>query len=233
VWSADGSEVFYRSYDAEVPSRVLAKPSSGAGDPRIVLDDPDLLQQPAEVSPDGRFLILEDAFYTPGADIWVMDLDGQEPPRPLIVRPGTQTQPSISPDGRWLTYRSDETGTLKVYLEPFVPTPPEEGEPRRSGRWEVPADPGGSVARWIPDENVMLHVTVDRRVTAVEVRAIGDTIRIGATRDVCQTNAASVLRAWDVIPGTDQVVLISQGERAQTPITALIGLRRLFAETER
>ena len=79
----------------------------------------------------------------------------------------------------------------------------------------------------------MLHVTVDRRIMAVGIRAVGETIRVGTTREICQTNAASVLRAWDVIPGTDQIVLIGQGERARTPMTAVIGLRRLLAEAER
>jgi Tol biopolymer transport system component len=230
VWSADGTEVFYRTYDADSPSRILAKKSSGAGDPRVVLDNRDLLLQPADVSPDGRFLILEDAFYTPGADIWVNDLSGDKPPRPLIERPGTQTQPAVSPDGRWLTYRSDESGRLRVYLEPFVPTPSEGDMERRSGRWEIPADPGGSVARWSPDNTALLHLTVDRRLVAIDIEAVGETIRIGSTRDVCQTNAASVLRAWDVVPGSNKVVLISQGARAQAPITAVIGLRRLLAE---
>ncbi len=34
---------------------------------------------------------------------------------PLVDRPGPQFFPSISPDGRWLTYAANETGTLEVY----------------------------------------------------------------------------------------------------------------------
>ena len=233
VWSADGTEIFYRSFDAENPSRILAKPSSGAGDPRVVLDDPKLLHQPADVSPDGRFLILEDAFYATGADIWIMDLDGQKRPRPLIERPGTQTQVSLSPDGRWLVYWSDETGGLQGYVEPFVPDPAKEGAPRRSGRWEVYAETAGGSPRWSSDGTELLHLTVDRRLVAVDVEAVGDTMRIGATRAICQTNASSSLRAWDVVPGTDRIVVINQPARAQTPITAVFGLRQLLAEAER
>jgi Tol biopolymer transport system component len=232
VWSADGTEVFYRSFDAENPSQILAKPSSGAGEPRVVLDDPDLLHQPADVSPDGRFLILEDAFYVIGSDLWIMDLDGTRPPRPLIERPGTQTQASLSPNGRWLAYWSDETGDQRVYLEPFVPNPPEEGEPRRSGRWEVAANPGGGHPRWSSDGNQLVHLTIDRRIVAIDVDFVGDTVRIGAERNVCQTNAASNFRAWDVVPGADRIVVINQAARAQTPITVVVGLHHLVEQVE-
>jgi dipeptidyl aminopeptidase/acylaminoacyl peptidase len=233
LWSADGTEIFYRSFDAENPSRVLAKRSSGAGYPRVLLDDPELLLQPADVSPDGRYLILEDAFYTVGADVWIMDLDDGRPPRPLIERPGTQTQASLSPDGRWLVYWSDESGGLQAYVEPFVPDPDEERRPRRSGRWEVSAETAGGSPQWSSDGTKLLHLTLDRRLVAVDVEATGDTIRIGATRVICQTNASSSLRAWDVVPGTDRIVMINQPAHARAPLTAVVGLRQLLAEAQR
>jgi Tol biopolymer transport system component len=232
VWSADGTEIFYRSFDAENPSQILAKPSSGAGEPRIVLDDPKLLLQPADVSPDGRFLILEDAFYAVGADIWVMDLEGQRPPRPVIDRPGTQTQASVSPDGRWLAYWSDDRGGFRGYVEPFVPDPTDDGAPQRSGRWEVTPSEGGSTQRWGLDGTKLIHLTIDRRLVAVDVEGLGDTVRVGSSRVVSQTTASSSLRAWDVIPGTDRIVVINQPTLAQAPLTAVIGLHRLLAEAE-
>jgi Tol biopolymer transport system component len=229
LWSADGSEIFYRSFDAENPSRILAKPSSGAGDPRVVLDDPDLLLQPADVSPDGRYLILEDAYYAVGADIWVLDLEGEGPPMPLIEQPGTQTQVSISPDGRWVVYWSDESGGLQGYVEPFLPEPLEVGTPARSGRWEVSAETAGGSPHWSSDGAMLLYLTLDRRLVAVDVDIVGDTVRVGERRVIGQTNASSSLRAWDVVPGADRIVLINQPPGAGTPITAVIGLRRLLA----
>jgi hypothetical protein len=161
-----------------------------------------------------------------------MDLRGETPPRPLIEHDGTQTQPSVSPDGRWLTYRSDETGGLRVYLEPFEPVRPAAGEPPRSGRWEIPADPTSSVVRWSSDQSRLLQMTTDRRLVAVDIESTGDSVRIGAMREICRTNAASTLRAWDVVHGTDTVVVINQAARERAPVTAVIGLRRLLEEAE-
>jgi hypothetical protein len=120
-----------------------------------------------------------------------------------------------------------------VYVEPFVPILPEEGGPRRSGRWQITGDPSGGTPRWSADGTKLVHLTFDRRLVAADVDVVGETIRIGATRGIFQTNAASNLRAWDMVPGTDRIVVINQATRAQTPITAVIGLRKLLAEAER
>jgi hypothetical protein len=97
----------------------------------------------------------------------------------------------------------------------------------------VYAETAGGSPRWSSDGTELIHLTVDRRLVAVDVEAAGDTMRIGARRTICQTNASSNLRAWDVVPGTDRIVVIKQPARAQTPITAVIGLRQLLAEAER
>jgi Tol biopolymer transport system component len=139
---------------------------------------------------------------------------------------------SISPDGRWLVYWSDESGGLQGYVEPFLPDRPEDGSLPRSGRWEVSAETAGGSPHWSSDGTQLLHLTVDRRLVAVDVEIDGDTVRVGESRVICQTNASSSLRAWDVVPGTDRIVVINQPAGARTPITAVIGLRRLLVEAE-
>jgi Tol biopolymer transport system component len=233
VWSADGSEIFYRSFDAEHPSRILAKPSSGAGDPRVVLDDPELLCHPADVSPDGRFLVLEDAFYATGADIWVMDLDGSRPPRPLIARPGTQTQASVSPDGLWIAYTSDDAGSLVPYVEPFVPYAVDEGGARRSGRWQVSEMVEGGILRWGSDGRTLFDVNLDRRLFVFDIDSSGASFRILGQRVIAQTNAMSGFRSFDHIPGTDKLLVLNQPAHVRTPLTMVAGLGGLLAEADR
>ena len=55
-----------------------------------------------------------------GSDIWI--LGSQEPRRaaPLIQQPFNQTQPSLSPDGRWLAYVSNESGANEVMVRPLT-----------------------------------------------------------------------------------------------------------------
>jgi hypothetical protein len=57
----------------------------------------------------------------------------------LAATAATETSPALSPDGRWLAYVSDESGTAEVYVRPF----PNTGD----GRWQVSAQ-GGQEPVW-------------------------------------------------------------------------------------
>src|SRR5688572_25625972 len=61
---------------------------------------------------------------------------------PLIDWPGSaQHSSSMSPDGKWMAYASNETGRYEVWIEPF---------PRTDARYQVTRD-GGSHPLWAPD----------------------------------------------------------------------------------
>jgi len=47
---------------------------------------------------------------------------------PLLTSRFGEVAPSLSPDGRWLAYTSDESGRSEVYVRPF---------PGRDGRWQI------------------------------------------------------------------------------------------------
>jgi eukaryotic-like serine/threonine-protein kinase len=57
-----------------------------------------------------------------GADIWQVSLEGDHTPKPLISLPADQAEAAFSPDGRWIAYRSNETGRSEVFVQPFPPT---------------------------------------------------------------------------------------------------------------
>ena len=54
---------------------------------------------------------------------------------------GSQRNGALSPDGRWLAYESDESGTPEVYVRPFPDV--------NAGRWQVSAG-GGRWPVWHP-----------------------------------------------------------------------------------
>jgi hypothetical protein len=63
-------------------------------------------------------------------------------PEPFSRNSYTERYPSFSPDGRWLAYDSDESGTTEVYVRPFPP--PSSGQ---GGKWPI-SNSGGTGARW-------------------------------------------------------------------------------------
>lgn len=66
--------------------------------------------------------------------IWLYPIGTGEPARPLIKNDFDNIMASISPDGRWMAYMSNETGQDEVYVTSF---------PEAKGRWQVSQGKGG------------------------------------------------------------------------------------------
>jgi Tol biopolymer transport system component len=52
-------------------------------------------------------------------DIWILPLDGDGKPRSYLQTPYFEDRGRLSPDGRWLVYRSDESGQYDMYVQSF------------------------------------------------------------------------------------------------------------------
>ena len=67
------------------------------------------------VAPDGSIVFLERQPVT-GSDLWTLAPDGRT--TPLVVTPFNEDSASISADGRFVAYVSDESGRKEVYAIP-------------------------------------------------------------------------------------------------------------------
>jgi serine/threonine-protein kinase len=76
---------------------------------------------------------------TTSADLWLLNLNNPEEMRPFKNTPAAERQASLSPDGHWMAYVSNESGSPEVYVEP-VPGP--------GGRRQISSD-GGEEPRWL------------------------------------------------------------------------------------
>jgi dipeptidyl aminopeptidase/acylaminoacyl peptidase len=90
-------------------------------------------------SPDGQWMILRSAVAENGnGDIFAVHT-GDSVLVPLVTTPARDGFPSLSPDGKYLAYSSDESGTFEVYVRPF----PNVAE----SRWQV-STAGGRSPLW-------------------------------------------------------------------------------------
>ena len=72
----------------------------------------------------------------------------------------SETEPQFSPDGKWISYTSDESGQAEIYLRAF---------PSGSTRIQV-SIAGGRIARWRQDGKELYYVSPDLKSMAVPVR---------------------------------------------------------------
>ncbi|MCW8984527.1 MAG: hypothetical protein OQK55_04230, partial [Thermoanaerobaculales bacterium] len=145
-WTPDGERVTYLSIRGGTDFSINWKRADGHGESEALVSqgEPGGMLGPGSWSPDGRTLVY--FRYVPSQpenerDIWILDLDGDRKPRPLVATRALEMGAAISPDGQWLAYASNESGQLEIYVQPF----PGGGE-----RHQV-STAGGAKPVWSPD----------------------------------------------------------------------------------
>jgi serine/threonine-protein kinase len=171
VWSPDGRLVAFVR-DTANSGIVVVRPADGSGpDRRLVRIDRQI--QEVDWSRDGRWIVVRTDNATSGAgDIVGIRTSGDSTPVPLVASNFTELHPALSPDGRWLAYTSNETGTNEVYVRPF----PNTGD----GRWQV-SNGGGAEPRWSLDAREIYYLDAGARMIAAQV-ATAPTFAIASLR---------------------------------------------------
>ncbi len=123
VWSQDGRDVVFNATLDGVRG-IYRKPANGGGKAELLLPSPTNIQIPADLSATGTLVFTEVDPKT-GADIWYLSTPGSgaSTPEKFLATAATESQPQLSPDGRWLAYVSDESGQREVYVRQFPSGP--------------------------------------------------------------------------------------------------------------
>jgi serine/threonine-protein kinase len=120
------------------------------------------IQVPWSISPDGNRLAYHQLSRATGYDLWTVPIHSSETgitagkPEVFLQTAAYETYPSVSPDGKWIAYGSNESGSWEVYVRAF----PDRGE-----RVQVSAD-GGRIPFWSRNGRELLYRTDDQRIVA-------------------------------------------------------------------
>ena len=219
-WSADGRSLLYitdRGTGGGLPYMTRA---DGTGPARVLVSSPFNFVHVIE-SRDGRWLLLRRSINEPGnGDIFGVKT-GDTALVPLLTGPAREANPALSPDGRWLAYESDESGTSEVYVRPFPDV--------ASGRWQVSLS-GGSAPRWAHSGRELFYVNGRQEMVSTEVRP-GPTFAVGEPRVLFPANSYNLIPSYplyDVAPD-DRRFLMVRGVAAEGE-TELILTENWFEE---
>ena len=139
-WSPDGKRIAYGSF-RDGRYGVFWKPADGSGKEERLTPPSEHWQYPDVFSPDGRVLLYGEEGTASNNSIWSLSLEGERKATPVLHAKNNFSWLSLSPDGGWLAYTSDESGREEVYVQAW---------PLMGGKWLISAD-GGSRALWSRD----------------------------------------------------------------------------------
>jgi Tol biopolymer transport system component len=182
-WSLDGRQILYSSM-RNGDFGIYRRPADGTGSEEFLFQyTPGASLTLSDVSPDGKSLICDS-----GGVILTVPLTMSDPKARTAIETLREEFDDdtgrVSPDGRFLLFRSDEKQAerFEVYVRPFDPSTGKVGEQK----WQISKDGAGAMLHWRNDGKEVFFRgldldTNDLRVMAAEVSA-GPEFHAGAPR---------------------------------------------------
>jgi Tol biopolymer transport system component len=215
VWSPDGKSLVFSS-NRTGQYKLYIKPTDGSGEERLLTDQPGV---PTSWSKDGRFLLFTNNSPQTAADIWVLPDPGRvsraTKPVPVLATPFAEGSAHFSPDGRWIAYRSNESGTFEIYVRPFSLN----GITGSAGAKWLVSKGNGLNPRWRSDGKQLFYAPQNiRDVMAVDIDT-SKGFQAGIPRRLFSSPSSigASVTGWDLAPDDNRFLLVGPPNAGRTP----------------
>jgi Tol biopolymer transport system component len=159
TWAPDGRSIVYTSGDiVSLSTDMYQTNSAGTGEKRLLLHTTDGSLFPDAVSGDGKLLLYEHQTQKGSLDLMLLPLSGGNPTT-YLATPFDEAHGQFSPDGRFVSYTSTESGREEIYVRPF---------PSGDEKWQV-STAGGDQAVWKGDGTELYYLSAAQEIMAVPV----------------------------------------------------------------
>ncbi len=221
IWSPDGKQIaFYRVTPDGF--EIVVRDVLGAGAERVLCKESRQVF-PEAFSPDARYL-----FYRVGpgsSEIKVVATSGEHQAYKLFETRTGWAEASLSPDGKWLAYVSDESGHSAVYVVPihFGPQGPTVG----SGKWQV-AD-NATAPLWNPDGKQLLFASSS--VTGMfvsQITTVGDHFANDPPKYLFDLGAHPIGKFYAISRDGQKIYMSTYGPGSSAPITVTLNWQSLL-----
>jgi Tol biopolymer transport system component len=215
VWSPDGKWIAYYSLRNVKPA-ICRKLADGSGAEEILLtDDQQII--PTDWSRDGKTLLYQRGPIGGPHETWLLPLAGERKPQ-MVLPVGEAGR--LSPDGRWLAYVSNESGTFEVYVVAFG---------GGQGKWQVSPGSGGW-PHWSGDGKELYYFDGTFTIVAVPVKDTGGALQFGAAQPLVNRVTVLSIPFYDVSADGKKILLEQLSQQVSQSVTVVTnfaeGLRK-------
>jgi eukaryotic-like serine/threonine-protein kinase len=209
IWSQDGKQILF-SGARSLTFQIYLKNADGSGSEEAVAELGNVTGNAWDWSRDSKYILFRKV-----NELWYLSWPDRVA-KPLLQAKWTIRNAQFSPDGRWITYASNETGSWEIYVSPFL---------RANGKWQVSSG-GGQEPRWRQDGKELYYVSQDGKIMAVPVKSSAS-FEAGSPVPLFQTHRRQPISSQDVFSydvsadGKKFLIITKMDEASAAPLSVL------------
>ena len=227
AWTPDSRRVVFGSDRGGKASNLFWKAADGTGEAERLTTSP--YDQRPHFWLDDKRLLFEEPGRETRQDLHLLLMGDETTSRPLLNTQFTEDRPAISSDGRWIAYRSNESGQSEIYVRPFPNV--------EEGKWLISRD-GGISPVWGPNGRELFYRSLKEEVMMI-VRIETEPVFTYSTPEVLFKGSyfRSRNRNYDISPDGQRFLMlkeVGQTEEGSAPTQdELIIVLNWFEELKR
>ena len=218
VWSPDGRRIAFSSDQGAVP-KIYVRNASGTGTEDVLVSPP-ARSFPTDWSQNGRYLLFMLNGGATRTDIWRYDVEERKA-APLVASTFEEGWATVSPDGTWMAYVSDENQQAQVYVRSF---------PDGDFKAQISTG-GGAQPQWRRDGRELFYIAPDNMLMSVEVQASAGRLRASAPRALFTANVEqgrTIRNQYAASPDGQRFLILAAVDAGASPIVAVLNWRSLI-----
>jgi len=209
VWSPDGSRIVFGSTRKGGVDLYVKSINSGGAE--TLLWESSESKNVSDWSSDGRWILFAAQSIKTARDLWALAMDGEKKLVAIAQTAAEEANGRFSPDGRWIAYQSNESGSNEIYIQPF---------PGPGARSQISTG-GGTSPQWRRDGKELFYLGPDSRLMTVSVALNGPHVELGVPAPLFSLAPGAAYTA----SADGQRFLINEITKEASPITILLNWR--------
>ena len=119
---------------------------------------------------------------------------------------------TISPNGKWVAYSSEESGRTEVYVQAFL---------KSDRKWQV-SNEGGTEPAWRKDGKELFFISGGNELVAVDVKTESPAFESGVSKPLFKANLEARVRRRYQVAANGERFLLNMPVKASSPITVML-----------